>query len=46
MLTATTSLIAASGEVINTQDQYEVCCFPTVKKLALIGVDTFATIGV
>lgn len=44
MSSATTSLIAASGEVINTQDQYEVCYFPTVKKVALI--DTFATIGI
>lgn len=44
MSTATTSLIAASGEVINTQDQYEVCCFPIVNKVALI--DAFATIGV
>jgi hypothetical protein len=46
MSTATTSLIAASGEVINTQDQFEVCFFPTVKEVALIGVDTSATIGV
>jgi hypothetical protein len=44
MTTATTSLIAASGEVINTQDQYEVCYVPTVKKVVLI--DTFATIGI
>lgn len=44
MSSATTSLIAASGEVINTQDQYEVCYFSTVKKVALI--DTFATIGI
>lgn len=44
MSTATTSLIAASGEVINTQDQYEVCYSPTVNKVALI--DTFSTIGV
>jgi len=44
MSTATTSLIAASGEVINTQDQYEVCYFPTLKKVTLI--DTFAAIGV
>lgn len=36
MSSATTSLIAASGEVINTQDQYEVCYFPTVSKVALI----------
>jgi hypothetical protein len=44
MSSATTSLIAASGEVINTQDQYEVCYFPTVKKVALINI--FATIGI
>lgn len=43
MSSATTSLVAASSEVINTQDQYEVRYFITVKKVPLI--NTFATIG-
>jgi len=45
MSTATTSLTAASSEVINNQEQYEVrYSLTTVKKAALI--DTFAGIGV
>jgi len=45
MSTATTSLMAASGEVINTQDQFEVCYlgFPTFKKVL---INAFAIIGV